>query len=164
MAGRTPKPSHLKLVEGNRGKRAINKQEPDPDYLTDLSAPAWLPLYAKAVWDELAPALSKAKLLTEVDVHALAMGCVSIGQYRLAVQRLDENLVKSKITIGDDGKPIESGEHINPYAFAQSMSFKQAMAIFQQFGMSPAARTRIAVQPQGELFPNGQPKTAGYFD
>lgn len=152
MAGRPPKPTALKLVEGNPGKRAMNKQEPDPTYLRDLAAPEWLHPAARAVWDEVAPKLASAKLLTEVDVQALAMGCVAIAQYRQAVRVAGDKLVKSKVVEDDEGKPIETGEHLNPWLLVQSMSFKQAMAIFQQFGMSPAARTRIAIQPQGDLF------------
>jgi hypothetical protein len=46
----------------------------------------------------------------------------------------------------------------------KSMAFKQAMAVLQQFGMSPAARTRIAVQPQGDLFGDaGKEASSGYF-
>jgi len=156
MAGRPPKPTNLKVITGNPGKRASNKQEPDPSYLVDLTPPAWLTGPAKAVWAEVAPQLRAAKLLTDVDVQMLAMGCISIAQYRQAVQRAGENLVKSKIVQDDDGKPIEVGEHINPWAFVQSMSFKQAMAVFQQFGMSPAARTRIPIQPETGLFRHWQ--------
>ncbi|WP_138519012.1 phage terminase small subunit P27 family [Limnobacter alexandrii] len=165
MAGRPPKPSALKLVEGNRGKRATTKQEPDPDYLFDLTAPQWLPARAKLVWEEVAPQLSRAKLLTEVDVQALAMGCVAIAQYRAAVAKTGEDLIKSKVELNDEGKEVVVGEHINPWALIQSMTFKQAMVIFQQFGMSPAARTRIAVNPQGSLFPNdnSQSKAGKYF-
>lgn len=43
------------------------------------------------------------------------------------------------------------------------MAFKQAMAVFQQFGMSPAARTRIAVNPQGDLFNENGKKGTDYF-
>lgn len=164
MAGRPPKPTVLKLVTGNPGKRSLNKQEPDPTYLTDLEPPAWLHPAAREVWEEVAPKLSAAKLLTEVDVQMLAMGCVSIAQYRQAVRVTGDKLVKTKVVLGEDDKPIETGEHINPWLFVQSMSFKQAMAIFQQFGMSPAARTRIAIQPQGDLFNGNQEnKAAGYF-
>ena len=69
MAGRPPKPTALKVVEGNAGKRAINKQEPDPNYLQDLSAPDWLTRVPGAVqvWDELAPKLRSARLLTCLD-------------------------------------------------------------------------------------------------
>lgn len=165
MAGRPPKPTALKVITGNPGKRATNKQEPDPTYLSDLAALEWLHPAARAVWDELAPKLSAAKLLTEVDINALAMGCVSIAQYRQAVRVAGDKLVKSKVVMDENNEPVEAGEHINPWLFVQSMSFKQAMAIFQQFGMSPAARTRIAIQPQGDLFGHGnqENKAAKYF-
>lgn len=160
--GRPLKPTALKVIEGNKGKRAAGKQEPDPEYVTDLSAPEWLTGEAAAVWDEVAPNLRKARLLTTVDVQALGMGCIAIAQYRAASKRADGELVKSK-TVEREGAPVEMGEHVNPWLIVQSMSFKQAMAIFQQFGMSPAARTRIAVNPQGDLFPPGDGKK-GYFN
>lgn len=149
---RPSKPTALKLVTGNPGKRALNKQEPDPTYLNDLTPPPWLDAAAAQVWNEVAPKLRAAKVLTEVDVQILAMGCVSIAQYRQAVKRTGADLVKSKIVEGEDGQPIETGEQINPWYIVQSMSFKQATAVFREFGMSPAARTRIAIQPQGDLF------------
>lgn len=156
MAGRPPKPTALKVITGNPGKRSGNKQEPDPEYLVDMNPPEWLHSAAKDVWKEVAPHLAKAKLLTEVDVQALAMGCVAIAQYRQAVRIAGDDLVKAKIVVDDEGKPVSSGEHLNPWMIVQSMSFKQAMAIFQQFGMSPAARTRISIQPQGDLFGSGK--------
>lgn len=164
MAGRIPKPTALKVVAGNPGKRAINKQEPDPVYLQDLAAPAWMHASAKAVWDEVAPQLSRAKLLTEVDVQALSMGCVAVAQYRQSVRVAGDDLVKGKVVDSDNGEPEQAGEHLNPWMIVQSMSFKQAMAIFQQFGMTPASRTRIAIQPQGDLFGNGsEAQGAGRF-
>ncbi len=157
MAGRPPKPTALKVVEGNPGKRGISKQEPDPTYLQDLSAPLWLSKVPGAVevWDELAQPLRDAKLLTEVDVTALSQLAVSIAQFRLAATKTGDKLVKSKIIEDDEGEPQEAGEHINPWMLVQSMSFKQANTLMQQFGMTPAARTRVAINPQGELFGNG---------
>lgn len=161
MAGRTPKPTALKLIEGNRGKRAMNKQEPDPTYLQDLSPPSWLDDSASQVWSEVAPKLRAARVLTEIDVQLLAMGCISIAQYRRAVGRTGNDLVKAKLVENDDGEIEETSEQVNPWFIVQSMSFKQAMAVFREFGMSPAARTRIAVQPQGDLFDGQGP--ASYF-
>ena len=167
---RPPKPTALKLIQGNAGKRALNKQEPDPEYLQDLTAPGWLPPAAAKVWDEIAPNLSRAKLLTHVDVDTLAMGCVALAQYRLAVSQAGGNLIKGKVVLdketgepvtGDDGKPLVAGEYINPWTMVQSMSFKQAMAVLERFGMNPAARTRIAVQPQGDLFDDQKGKASG---
>lgn len=165
MAGRPPKPTNLKVIEGNRGKRGGNKQEPDPVYLNDLTAPDWMPAGARLVWDEVAPKLRNARLLTEVDIEALAAGCVALWQFRFAARRVgDEGMVKAQLKEDGDGKPVVYGEHISPWMMAQSMTFKQAMAVFQQFGMSPAARTRIAVNPQGDLFGNSEGKTGtDYF-
>jgi len=174
MAGRPPKPTALKVIQGNAGKRAMNKQEPDPDYLQDLTAPGWLPEEAAQVWDEVAPHLSRAKLLTHVDVQALAMGCIALAQYRLAVARVGNEPIKGKVLVDKESgepvldsndRPIMAGEHLNPWAMVQSMTFKQAMAVLERFGMTPAARTRIAVQPQGDLFDDqkGKASGGGYF-
>ena len=152
MAGRPRKPTALKLVEGNRGKRAISKQEPDPTYLQDLTPPEWMPEAAKAVWNEMAPAAQAAKLLTEVDVPAFSMGCVAIADYRRAVAKAGDSDVKCKMVQDDEGRPVAAGEHLNPWAMVKSMAFKQAMAVFDKFGMTPQARTRISLQPQDDLF------------
>ena len=143
MRGRSTKPTQLKVIEGNKGKRSVNKQEPDPEYLVDLTAPEWMSEAAKGVWREIAPNLSKAKLLTHVDVELLAQGCVAIANFRTAHAKAEGDQM---ISSG------EKGNYVNPWLVVQSMSFKQAMKVFEQFGMSPAARTRIAIQPQGELF------------
>lgn len=159
---RPPKPTALKLVAGNPGKRALNRSEPDPEYLIDLTAPGYLLPKAAVVWDEIVPHLRQAKLLTNVDVPMLAMGCTAIAQYREAVRRAGDDLVKSKVIEGETGESIETGEHVNPWLVVQSMSSKQAMAVLQQFGMSPASRSRVAVNPQGDLFGNGKTGT-DYF-
>lgn len=162
--GRPAKPTSLKLVAGNPGKRAISKQEPDPDYLQDLTAPVWLKPAAKAVWDEMAPMASKAKLLTEVDVQTFAMGCNALAEYRKAADMVDaQGSIRIKKAVNEDGKVVDAGEYLNPWAGAQSMYFKQAMAVFSQFGMTPRARTGIALQPQGDLFGGDKNGAAGYF-
>jgi len=157
--GRPIKPTALKVIEGNRGKRALNRQEPDPEYLNDLAPPAWLDATAAIVWDELAPALRHCRLLTKIDVHALSMGCVAIAQYRQAATEVVGNLVCHSPVAAES-----KGDSINPWLVVQSMSFKQAMTVLREFGMSPAARTRIAIQPQGNLFPDGdKDSTARFF-
>lgn len=168
MSGPPPKPTALKSIEGNRGKRATNKQEPDPDYVTDLSPPAWLPRDAKAVWNNVAPKLRNAKLLTVVDVELLAMGCVSIAQYRRAVKEAGAHLVITSKTESEVGAPAvdpadaaPAGGSMNPWLIIQSMTFKQAMKVFTEFGMSPASRTRLAIQPQQDLF--GSESAKRYF-
>lgn len=141
---RSNKPTGLKLVEGNRGKRAISKQEPDPEYLNDLAAPSFLSAGAADVWNEIAQNLRNARLLTKLDVPMLAMGCEALARYRRLTS--ESNLTSQNVGSEDSEKDAWMLTTI------QSMSFKQAMTVLQQFGMSPAARTKIAIQPQGDLF------------
>ena len=50
--GRKPKPTAIKILEGNPGKRQLNKYEPSPDKLAP-ECPDWLSEEAKAEWFRL---------------------------------------------------------------------------------------------------------------
>ena len=201
-AGRPPKPTTLKVLEGNRGKRALNGKEPDPDYLDQLEAPAWLPDEAKAVWSELAFKMRKAKLLTVVDVPAMESMCVAIATYRRATlaamgaELLDKESDARDPAAGaaqaksrpmgfisgargaDEAAPGDAttaaqgavharaqagGKQLNPWLIVQSMAYKQAVGLMRDFGMMPAARARVLVDPQLGLFGNGDEKAKTYF-
>ena len=144
MGGRPPKPTPLKIVGGNAGHRPLNKQEPDPMRLIDLTPPAWLPDGAAAVYTELAPLYQRAGLLTEVDRELFAKYAYASWQYREAAAGVSRQPILTSEDSGND--------FINPLASYQSMMFKQALAMERELGGTPAARTRIAVQPQGDMF------------
>lgn len=152
MAGRTPKPTALKLVEGNRGKRGANTKEPEPLLLNDLEPPAHLPESIATVWRELAPKLRRAQVLTELDTPLLEMTCAAIANYRLTLQKTEGGKV---LTRNEETGSVS----LSPWAMMQSMSFKQAMAALQQWGATPAARSRVMIDPQQDLF--GNPATNG---
>lgn len=166
MAGRPRKPSAVKEAMGNPGKRASSRKEPDPTYLEQLEPPTWLSAQAAQVWSEEAPKFRRARLLTEVDVIAFAALCQSAADYRRAVAKTGENDVKANLKETEDGKIVEVGEHLNPWAMVKSMASKQMGMWLSKFGGTPADRTRIEVNPQAELFPSdGKPKdpAADYF-
>ena len=142
MAGRPRKPTALKLITGNPGKRALNKQEPDPDYLNDLRAPEHLPDLAKKFWNSIAPKLRKERLLTELDIGALEKLCIAEMLYWEVTTKIGDSLVLN-------GK---NGDYTNPLLNQQSMYLKQIRILYREFGKTPAARTRIALNPQGDLF------------
>lgn len=142
----------MKEAMGNPGKRASASGEPDPDYLEDLTPPAHLSDGARAVWIFEAPKFRKAKLLTEIDVVAFEVLCQSVADYRRAVVKTGELDVKSKFAEDEEGNVREIGEHLNPWAMVKSMAFKQVGFMLGKFGATPQDRTRVAVNPQGELF------------
>lgn len=156
MPGRPRKPTALKLVEGNRGKRAVPTNEPDPNYLADLTAPVHLTPMARQVWDELAPKLRRSHLLTELDTIALEQLCVAAAQHRLATQNVaDDKLIMRNAETGALSP--------NPWIIIQSMAFKRAKALCDAFGMTPAARSRVVVNPQDDLFKQPGNDAARFF-
>ena len=67
MAGRKPKPTALKKLEGNPGKRKLNTKEPVPEKgMPDC--PKWLLSEAKVEWNRLCKKLSEMGVLTEIDM------------------------------------------------------------------------------------------------
>ena len=148
-----PKPTALKIIEGNKGKRALNKNEPAPELIDDIAAPDWLPDGAKQVWTEVVPFLTGARMVTKIDIPALCHGCIAFAQYRRATLMLGDEYVKQG----------EKAEYINQWMIAQSMSFKQAMAVFIQFGMTPSARSRVSVNPKDSPFKTNGKDGTNYF-
>lgn len=59
-AGRPPKPTHLKVIAGNPGKRALPTNEPQPE-LRDLEPPRDLDEDEQREWDRIAPLLRDAR-------------------------------------------------------------------------------------------------------
>lgn len=157
---RPRKPAAVKAAMGNPGKRAPDANEPDPEYLQDLTPPDWLSDQAMAVWVEEAPRFRRARLLTEVDVQAFAMLCQSVADYRRAVRKTGEDDVKAKLVEDEDGDVKSVGEHLNPWAMVKSMAFKQTAFMLGKFGATPQDRTRVQINPQDDLFAgqNGKPK------
>lgn len=74
MRGRRPKPTALKVLEGNPGKRPLNRREPQP--LRSIpTCPAHLSPTAKGEWKRLAGQLHRLGILSQLDRAALAAYC-----------------------------------------------------------------------------------------
>ena len=67
MAGRKPKPTAVKKLEGNPGKRKLNSKEPVPAKGMP-TCPDWLMPEAKKEWERLAELMNQMGVLTEVDM------------------------------------------------------------------------------------------------
>jgi P27 family predicted phage terminase small subunit len=149
--GRPRKPTALKVVGGTDRADRRNENEPEPALLQDLTPPAHLSPRSAAVWGQLAPMLRKMQVLTEADVISLEMLCDAVGDYR-----------HSRAQLGDDFVATSSkgSEVLSQWLVAQQMNSKRAEAFMGKFGMDPAARTRLMVNPQGDLF-DGNAGAAG---
>ena len=74
--GPAPKPTELKRLQGNPGKRPLNKREPKPAIgQRTPNAPEWLTAEAKGSRTRNARSLWAKKLLTDLDVMAFGAFC-----------------------------------------------------------------------------------------
>lgn len=139
--GRKPKPSHLKEVEGNPGKRPLNENEPRPRPVAP-ACPRWLPPEAKKEWKRVAPILKRLGLLTEIDGDALMAYCWAVHRFKHAARML---------LPGEDGKykdivTTPNGHYqANPYVTMANQALKEMRAFQTEFGMTPSSRSRITL-------------------
>jgi P27 family predicted phage terminase small subunit len=136
MAGRKPKPTALKELQGNPGKRALNRSEPKPTSKRP-SAPSFLNGEAKKEWNRMVRLLFALKLVTEVDRAALAAYCQAWARW-----------IEAEAGIRDEGMVIttEKGNLIqSPYVGIANQSMKQMRAFLVEFGMTPSSRSRVSV-------------------
>nr|DAU65378.1 MAG TPA: terminase small subunit [Caudoviricetes sp.] len=132
--GRKPKPTAMKVLEGNPGKRPLNFAEPHPEKkLPDC--PEWLEDEAKAEWERLAVPLYNLGLLTELDMAAFASYCQAYARWKEAEEFISQHgsIVKTKTGYWQQ-VPQVSISRAN-----QAMMIKAAA----EFGLTPSARSRI---------------------
>lgn len=140
MAGRKPKPTHLKIVEGNAGKRALPKDEPKPRKPKSLRPPPILSAAARKHWRTIAKQLTDAGILTALDCHALALYCEAFARWSDASQKLR---LEGLVITTESGYACQS-----PYLPIANKAFDQMLKIMVEFGMTPSSRTRVSkVEP-----------------
>jgi P27 family predicted phage terminase small subunit len=141
MRGPAPKPTVVKVLRGNPGKRALPKGEPRPATGDRVpSAPRWLSEEARAEWRRLAPRLHAVGLLTEVDGLALAMLCEAFAQYMAAKTVVDG---EGLLLVSEKGNSYQ-----HPAAGLMTQARGELMKWAREFGMTPSARTRIVVDTE----------------
>ena len=78
--GRPKTPTVLKVLNGNPGKRPIDKNEVCPKPLMP-DMPSFVKGEAKKEWDRMAPKLEALGLLTEIDGSIFASYCVNYAHW-----------------------------------------------------------------------------------
>jgi P27 family predicted phage terminase small subunit len=144
--GPKPIPTELKILRGNPGKQKLNADEPQPP--TDgITMPPHLGEVAAARWHELLPMLQATRVMTRADVEALARYC-DTWEWWLAVR------VKLKKE-GDTYPILNDGGEIKYIAQRPEVSITHKLAgqlrqLESDFGLSPAARASLKVEPDAK--------------
>ena len=132
--GRKPKPTALKELEGNPGKRQLNMNEPKL-IAKAPTCPKWLEDEAKKEWKRLAKKMEQLGVLTEVDMAAFAGYCQAYARWKAAEEFISKHgaIVKT---------PSGYWQQVPQVSIAQQY-LKDMQKLAEQFGLTPASRSRI---------------------
>jgi P27 family predicted phage terminase small subunit len=153
MAGARPKPTAIKILQGNPGKRPLNMDEPKPRGTP--TCPKFLDKIAKQEWKRISKELTVCGLLTAVDRAALTGYCLCWSRLARAEAHV-QNLGEIVRTATGDVIP-------NPWLGVVNRCLDQMRKYLIEFGMTPASRSRIHITQQesqntwDEMFGDSEP-------
>lgn len=135
MRGRPPKPTELKLLQGNPGHRQIDAaDEPQPRAGIPIPPPH-LNKEARLQWFRWCDELKHMRVITMAERETLAIMCDTWARYLKAEAAIENHglLIKSP-----KGYPIQ-----NPALSIRNQAAKELLRFAIEFGLTPAARTRV---------------------
>lgn len=170
--GRPALPANVHLLNGNPSKKNLGSLL-DETVRPDVSIPACprhLDAEARSEWRRIGAHLEKLGLISEIDRAALAAYCVAWADFMWATKRIAELNGP-----GDGREADKSGERgriwDTPSGYKQisvpmqirNRSMEQMHKFLNEFGMSPAARSRVtASDPQLGLPGIDKPQEGGW--
>lgn len=165
MGQRGPKtlPDNVHRLNGNPSKKNLGAASGPPIVPVEIpNMPSHLDTEARKEWKRISVELEKLGLVSLIDRAALAVYCVAYSRWAKAEKKLKSLDEAGLVEITpNDYKQIGVWLQISNRAVEQMHKF------LAEFGMTPSARSRVNVSPQGDLFGgsgNGeQQSSAGRF-
>ena len=164
--GRPAKPASLHILHGNPSKKPMREllDEVLRPKVEIPACPAHLGAEARAEWKRLTPHLKQLGLITQIDRAALAAYCAAWGDFVWAEKRIkelnraDENRERGRIWATPSGY-----KQISVPLQIRNRSLELLAKFLSDFGMSPAARSRVSVS-DSQLGPRGidKPQEGGW--
>jgi P27 family predicted phage terminase small subunit len=146
MKGRKATPTKLKILEGNPGKKKINKNEPQPE--TGIPAmPTWLEAFPAAVeeWKRESVILEAIGVMTVADAGVLAMRCYAASQIQeMALDIEREGRVVYQMKMDSLGNELQDAK-TNPKATQIAKLIVEYRQLGSLLGLDPASRTKLEV-------------------
>lgn len=144
--GPKPTPTHLKLLRGNPGHRALPKNEPAPPVGLP-EPPENLADEYKAAWPVLAEQLVACGVATLLDGPAFELLVRCYVDHNTAAEKLATTGGPVWFKKDEDGVPYAE---FNPYWTVANKEWNKLTKMLAEFGIGPASRTRVQATPGAE--------------
>ncbi len=140
-------PISLRVIDGSKPKRSneeIRRRKENEKALKvakdKLKPPSWLGKIAKKEFKYIVEETQSIELLTNLDVHSLAVYANVYEQYVLCNQRLLEDGI-----IVEANKASETVTAAHPLFVKQAQLFDQLRKMQADLGLSPSSRAKLAL-------------------
>lgn len=134
-------PDKIKKMKGTLKKIRVNDQQPDVDDLVAVPEPPDnLDELAREEWKRVATILFNVGVLSSLDLVGLAMYCSNWSEWIRANKVIEE---EGWIITAPSGYPVK-----NPMVTIRDMAETKAFKWISQYGLSPASRANVAVDPK----------------
>lgn len=141
--GAKSKPTKLKVLQGNPGKRKLSDKEPDPTPVEKIpDPPHWLDYYAKKEWKRVAEKLIEIGLLTEIDLSTFTIYCQRYAEWI----RAEKAIMKKGMTFLTPKGFVQQRPEV---AIARDTA-KQLRMYAEVLGLAPAARSGLEIKRDDE--------------
>lgn len=124
-------PDHLKLLQGNPGKRRARSRGVQP--VGDAVAPVWLTPGARAVWDRVVDAMPGVFKATDTEI--LVAYCTAADSHQRATLAL---MIEGPILTGPRGRQTR-----NPWCSVQRDAARQIESLGRRLGLDPTSREHL---------------------
>ena len=154
MAGRKRKPDHLKIVAGTQRPDRMNPQAPKP-IVALPEAPEWLSGRATEYFDQLGAVLYEMGISSKSDTPMLAMLASRLEEVEICTVLIEDGgrTFVSQAQFDGNGRVIKQQIKGNPVVAQRSEAMRHAQSLMVEFGLSPAARSKVSATKQ----PNENP-------
>jgi P27 family predicted phage terminase small subunit len=133
--GPKPKPTALRVLEGNPGKRPILKAEPKPPRAKTITAPKELDAEGKAAWRRVVGQLQTLGVYTELDRDALILYCDAWSQWTKGADHIRKHGVLHESPTGQ--------VRVSPAMLVVDKAFGRMRTMLAAFGMTPSDRVGL---------------------
>jgi len=145
---RRPKPTSLRQLQGNPGKRPFNSLEPELETGAP-TMPKWLKGAARKEWRSIVDELTRTGVLARAEHATLAGYCLAWDQ----VQQAQKEVERTGLTILIEARDKDGVFHTvsikkNPALIVLDAALKQLRAFSSELGLSPASRSKVAALPK----------------
>jgi P27 family predicted phage terminase small subunit len=153
MPGRPPKPTALKLLHGNPGKRPLNDREPAPP-IGRPKRPAWLAKDARRYWRQACETMERMGVLTVADQTAVGLLCNALAEYVEASREVEaRGLLVEDRRYDKEGNIVGETVKANPAVAARADAWRRVNLMLQQFGMTASSRAKVKTEKPAEVDP-----------